>query len=74
LVHQTKTNKVMEEIIYVKARRGNDIVIINKEAKYELGVIHICGNHYLLDDDTKYYSHLNNAIESLINQKCNALC
>ena len=60
----------MEEVTFIKAERGNDIIVINKYGRYEVGIIHRSGNKYLIDNDDRSYSHLTNAIENLVNNKC----
>jgi hypothetical protein len=59
----------MEEILFTQCRRGNNIHIINKNARYELGIIHICGSNYTIDSEEKPFSHLRTAIECLIKNK-----
>ena len=59
----------MEEVEFVTFKRGNDISVINKYGRYEVGLIHISGNKFLIDNDDKPYSNLTNAMESLISNK-----
>lgn len=57
----------MEEIQFILAKRGNEIHVINKGFGSELGIIHFSGNKYQYED--KEYSHLNNAVETLVNNQ-----
>lgn len=57
----------MEETKFFTVRKGSDLVVINKNARYQLGLIHVTDDgDYSVDGDSKVYRHVNNALGSLI--------
>jgi len=58
----------MEETEFITVTRGNDILVINKHARYQVGMVHNNGGTYTIDDDDRCYRCINTAIDELIKQ------
>lgn len=58
-----------QEMTVFTVQRGNNIHVINKGAKSEVGIVHITGSKFRNDYDDREYSHLVNAVNSLITHK-----
>jgi|GEM_PF-5118114 len=69
LSKQTLKHTVMDEITLITQKRGNNIHVINKGAKYEIGIVHCCGTKFKNQYEDREYSYLNNAVQSLLKHK-----
>ena len=57
-----------DTIEFFTVMKGNDILVINKHARYQVGMIHSNGGIYTIDDDERGYRCINSAIDELIKQ------
>lgn len=58
----------MEETLIITARRGDKLLVINKNCRYQIGIINICGNKYQVEGDKHLFVDKGDAIECLLSK------
>jgi len=58
--------RTSEEVAYVTCRKDDKIYIINRNARYLLGILYICGNKLKVEGEEHLFSCEKDALECLL--------